>query len=276
MWTLKGWLGRSIPEGTAAGGELAAYAAVVDAVEGNTTFYALPSAQSAQRWAASVPSDFRFLFKLPKRITHERRLRDVADELAGFMHATSPVRSNMGPVSIQLPAAFGPDGFDALDGFLRSAPSDLDWAVEVRHLAFFEGDAERRLNDLLFERGAERVILDSRAVFAGPCVTAAEQEAFANKPRLPVRAVAIGPQPIVRFIGQTDPDANPAFWEPWVRTVTRWLDDGREPTVFIHTPDNIEALGLARRFYDDVRTVCGDLPALPEPPQVRERSLFDT
>ncbi len=276
MWTLKGWVGRSIPESTPTGGELAAYAAVVDAVEGNTTFYALPTPQSAQRWAEAVPDDFRFLFKLPKRITHDRRLRDAEDDLWEFLEATEPLRAKMGPVSIQLPAAFGPDGSSALDGFLRSASSEVEWSVEVRHPAFFEGEDERRLNDLLFGHGAERVILDSRAVFAGPCVTPAEREAFANKPRLPVRAVAIGLHPIVRFIGQTDPEANPAFWTPWVKTVARWLEDGREPTVFIHTPDNIAALDLARRFYDEVRETVPGLAALPEPPPVREQSLFDS
>jgi len=275
MWNLRGWLGRSIPQSTPAGGELAAYAAVVDAVEGNTTFYALPTVETARRWASSVPEDFRFLFKLPKRITHERRLRSIADDLQAFMVVTEPCRGVMGPTSIQLPASFGPEDLPALGSFLRAAPDELLWSVEVRHPDFFAGDDERRLNDLLFTHGTERVILDSRAVFAGPCVTPAEHEAFANKPRLPVRAVAIGQRPVVRFIGQTDPEANPEFWAPWVNTVARWLADGRRPTVFIHTPDNVAALDLARRFHDDVAAAAPGLQALPDPPPVRDQSLFD-
>ena len=35
--------------------------------------------------------------------------------------------------------------------------------------------------------------------------------------------------------------------------VAGWLDERRRPTVFVHTPDNDEALGLARRFHDEVR-----------------------
>ena len=35
--------------------------------------------------------------------------------------------------------------------------------------------------------------------------------------------------------------------------VPGWLREGRSPTVFIHTPDNVGALELARRFRDDVR-----------------------
>lgn len=42
MWSHREWLGRSIPRPTSAGQELAAYASILNAVEGNTTFYALP------------------------------------------------------------------------------------------------------------------------------------------------------------------------------------------------------------------------------------------
>ena len=87
--------------------------------------------------------------------------------------------------------------------------------------------------------------------------------------------MALGQTPIVRFIGQTDPDANPQFWEPWVDTVERWLRDGRSPIVFIHTPDNIAALELAHRFYDEVRSRVPELEALPQLAQTDERSLFD-
>ena len=159
--------------------------------------------------------------------------------------------------------------------FLGDVPDEFDWAVEVRHLAFFEGDEERRLNDLLFTNSVDRIVLDSRAVFAGPCVTEAEKEAFANKPRVPAKAVAIGDTPIVRFIGQTNPDANPEFWKPWVDTVQRWLRDGRSPIVFIHTPDNIAALELAHRFHEEVRLLVPELAPLPSLIEPAEQSFFD-
>lgn len=275
MWTHRGWLGRGLPAQLPTGHELAAYAGAVDAVEGNTTFYAVPSVETSARWASQVGPDFRFVFKLPRTITHDRRLRNAHDELRSFLDVMEPCQSVMGPVLIQLPATFGPDDLPALDAFLQAVPADFSWAVEVRHLDFFSGDPERRLNDLLFGHSVERVVLDSRAVFAGPCVTEAEQEAFANKPRVPARALALGQTPIVRFIGQTDPDANPQFWEPWVDTVERWLRDGRSPIVFIHTPDNIAALELAHRFYDEVRSRVPELEALPQLAQTDERSLFD-
>ena len=276
MWTHKAWPGRGLPSPLPAGTELAAYARVVDAVEGNTTFYATPSEQTVQRWASQVGEDFRFLFKLPRTITHDRRLRNASEDLDAFLRVMAPCKAVMGPLLVQLPASFGPEDVGVLEGFLEAAPSDFDWAVEVRHLGFFAGEAERHLNDMLFSLGVERVVLDSRAVFAGPCVTAAEQDVFANKPRVPARAVALGSSPIVRFIGQTDPDANPEFWQPWVDTVERWLLDGRSPYVFIHTPDNADALVLTHRFYAEVRSRLPELKALTPLAEPAEQSLFDS
>lgn len=276
MWTHKGWAGRGLGARVAAGTELEAYGRVVNAVEGNTTFYASPTTETAQRWASQVDESFRFVFKLPKGITHDRRLRNTSEELHAFLGVIEPCRDVMGPISIQLPATFGPEDIEVLDRFLREAPSFFEWAVEVRHLDFFAGVEERRLNDVLYTHGAERIVLDSRAVFAGPCQTPAEQEAFANKPRVPAKAVAIGMTPIVRFIGQTDPDANPVYWQPWVATVSRWLRDGRDPIVFIHTPDNVAALELSHRFYDEVRHEVPELAPLPPLASVAsEPGLFD-
>ena len=276
MWTNSGWPGRSIPANTPAGQELVAYSALVSAVEGNTTFYALPSRQTAARWDGLTPDDFRFMFKFQRTVTHDRKLRGADDQVAEFFDALEPCLPKMHPVAIQLPASFGPRDLDVLGTFLDGLPSVVRYAVEVRHPDFFDGgQTERRLNDMLFAADADRIILDSRAVFAGPRVTPAEHEAFDNKPRLPVRAVATNDTPVVRFIGQTAAEANPGYWEPWVETTARWLRDGRSPIVFLHTPDNVAAIDMARSFYEDVRALVPTLPPLPNAPAVSEPSLFE-
>ncbi len=102
-------------------------------------------------------------------------------------------------------------------------------------------------------------------MLAGPRDTPAEREAHQRKPRLTVRPVAIGDRPVVRFIGQTDTEANPRWWSKWVPKVAQWLDEGRSPLVFIHTPDNLAAPELARRFHGEVARLRPSLPPLPQP-----------
>jgi uncharacterized protein YecE (DUF72 family) len=274
MWANRDWVGRSLPHDTAPGRELEAYARVCNAVEGNTTFYATPDEATVRRWADATTTDFRFVFKLPREITHDRRLRDVDELLHGFLDRLAPLVDRMGPVMVQLPATFEPSDLDVLDGFLQDIPSDFAWAVEVRHLAFHAGgDAERPLNDLLHGYGIDRVMLDSRPVFDGPRETPEELDAWEKKPRVPVRPVATALQPIVRFIGQTAADANPPYWAPWVETVVRWIEQGRRPIVFLHTPDNVVSPDLCRRFYAEVAARSSIAPLAPPPPVAEQQGI---
>ena len=277
MWANRDWVGRYLPADTPAGEELAAYSSVCNAVEGNTTFYAVPSLAAVERWVEQTPDRFRFAFKVPRPITHNRRLRDAGPELDPFIRRLDPLAGRLGPVCIQLPASFGPESLPVLRDFLAGLTVDLRWSVEVRHLRFHAGgDAERELNDLLHENGANRVMLDTRALFDGPRETSEEIETTDRKPNLPVRAVATSTEPVVRFIGQTDEESNPPYWEPWIDRVVRWLDKGLSPLVFLHTPDNAVSPSLARRFHAAVRTRLPDLAELPEPlPVAASPSLFD-
>ena len=276
MWANRDWVGRWFPHDTPPGRELEAYGRVCNAVEGNTTFYATPDAATVARWRDATPPGFRFVFKLPREITHDRRLRDVERELGAFLDRITPMSDRLGPVMVQLPATFGPSDLGVLADFLDRASSVVAWSVEVRHLGFHPGgDHERALNDLLHTHGVDRVVFDSRPVFDGPRETPEEIDAWEKKPRVPVRAVATGEQPIVRFIGQTDPDANPPYWQPWVDTVVRWLDQGRRPIVFLHTPDNVVSPDLCRRFHAEVVACSDEAPLAPAPPVATQDRLLD-
>lgn len=277
MWAHKGWPGRFLPSGTGSSsgagsaGRLAAYATWCTAVEGNTTAYGLPSAATVATWAEEAPAGFRFLFKLPQAITHQRRLRNAEAELREVVDRLATLGQRAEVLSVQLPADFGPSDLGVLSAFLARVPSDHRYAVEVRHPAFFDGGpADRALAGLLADRGAEWTTFDTTTMFASPPTSAAEREAWGNKPRLPRREVAVGPQPVVRYLGRDDVDTTVAGWQPWVPVVAGWLGEGRSPTVFIHTPDNDEALALARQFHDEVRaaaatTTATEVAPLPEP-----------
>ena len=87
MWANRDWVGRWLPHDTPVGRELEAYSRVCNSVEGNTTFYATPETATVARWRDATEPGFRFVFKLPREITHDRRLRDVAEPLTTFLDA---------------------------------------------------------------------------------------------------------------------------------------------------------------------------------------------
>ena len=76
-----------------------------DGVEINSSFYRPHRLSTYQRWADDVPDHFRFAVKMPKTITHEGRLRDVAEPLQRFLGEIAGLGDKLGPVLIQLPPA---------------------------------------------------------------------------------------------------------------------------------------------------------------------------
>jgi uncharacterized protein YecE (DUF72 family) len=244
-------------------------------VEGNTTFYATPSLGTVKSWAEQTTPDFRFILKLPKTITHERRLADADEPLRAFLAAIEPLGQRAHVLWIQLPPSFGPADLGALTGFLRRLPRGYRYGVEVRHRAFFEDPrSEQQLERALGDVGAEWVTFDTTVLFGSPPVTDAEREAWTKKPRLPRRSRALTCYPVVRYIGRDDAARTVAGWQHWLGAVAGWLREGRSPTVFIHTPDNVDALELARRFHDDVRARVPEVEPLPEPIPSGPPTLF--
>ena len=275
MWSYAPWLGRYLPPSLSPRDRLSAYATWCNAVEGNTTFYATPAPGTVRSWAEQTAPDFRFIFKLPKLITHERRLADAGDPLRAFLAALEPLGPRSRTLWIQLPPSFGPGDLGALAGFLSQLPREHRYCAEVRHHAFFEdARAGQQLETVLGRVGAEWVTFDTSVLFAGRPMSAAEREAWAKKPRVPRRSRALTSHPVVRYIGRDDQDRTVAGWRPWLGTVAGWLREGRSPTVFIHTPDNVEALGLARRFHDEVRALVPEIEPLPEPIPAGPPTLF--
>ncbi|MEU4380009.1 DUF72 domain-containing protein [Micromonospora echinofusca] len=275
MWTHKSWQGRFLAHPLPANERLRAYAGWCTAVEGNTTFYATPTRETVASWAQQTDPDFRFVPKLPKIVTHERRLTGADEELRAFLDAVEPLGPRAHALWIQLPGSFGPADVPALARFLRGLPATHRYAVEVRHPAFFDDPrAARMLEEALAAAGAEWVPFDTTAFFRTPPTSDAEREAWTRKPRTPLRTRALTDRPIVRYLGRDDPARTVEGWQPWLDVVTGWLREGRSPTMFVHTPDNADAPELARRFHDEVRARLPGIEPLPEPEPVGPSTLF--
>ncbi|WP_112245123.1 DUF72 domain-containing protein [Kribbella monticola] len=273
MWTYAPWQGRLIPHPLPPSERLRAYASWCNAVEGNTTFYATPAVTTVESWAAQTAEDFRFVVKLPKTATHEQRLRGV--DLQPFFTAMEPLGPRNHAFWIQLPASFAPADLGVLATFLYRLPRGYRYAVEVRHPSFFDDErSAAQLEHVLDRVGAEWIPFDTVTLFRTPASSYAERDAWMKKPRVLRRTRALTATPIVRYIGRDDPQLTMAGWDYLVKAVVNWLAEGRSPTVFLHTPDNVDALTLARRFYSDVTAVVPNLEPLPEPLPVAPPTLF--
>lgn len=143
------------------GSHLERYAAIFDAVEINSSFYRQHKPETYARWAASVPAGFRFAVKLPKAITHERRLIDCDDLLARFAGEVAGLGEKRGPLLVQLPPTLA---FDAMvaDRFFSLAHDLLGgtMACEPRHADWFTPEADA----LLVEHRVARVAADPAPV----------------------------------------------------------------------------------------------------------------
>ncbi|MFJ2083279.1 DUF72 domain-containing protein [Micromonospora taraxaci] len=271
MWSHRSWPGHRLPSAE----RLAHYASWCDAVEGNTTFYATPTRDTVTSWATQTEPAFRFVPKLPKVVTHERRLTDVDEPLRAFLDAIEPLGPRAHALWIQLPGSFAPADVPTLDRFLTRLPRSHRYAVEVRHPAFFTDDrAIRLLEATLTAASAEWIPFDTTAFFANRPTSDAERDAWTKKPRVPLRSTALTDQPIVRYLGRDDSARTVEGWQRWVDVTATWLREGRSPTMFVHTPDNAEAPALARQFHNEVRARVPELDALPEPIPVEPLTLF--
>jgi uncharacterized protein YecE (DUF72 family) len=275
MWTHKPWQGRLLAHPLPPHERLRHYAAWCNAVEGNTTFYATPARETVATWARQTDPAFRFVVKLPKVITHERRFADVDEPVRAFLDAMEPLGPRVHAIWIALPGSFAPGDVPALARFLGRLPDDHRYAVEVRHPAFFDDPrAAGLLERALAVAAAEWIPFDTTAFFRSPPGSDAERDAWTRKPRVALRTTALTGHPIVRYLGRDDPARTIEGWQRWTDLAVEWLREGRSPTIFMHTPDNADAPPLARRFHDEVRARLPELDPLPDPIPAEPATLF--
>jgi len=137
------------------GSHLERYAQHFSAVEINTSFYRPHRVATYEKWASAVPAGFRFAVKVPRAITHERRLTDVDEVLARFLVEVAGLGPKLGPLLLQLPPSLGFNRVSAapfLASFRRSFAGDI--VCEPRHVTWFAPDVDKVLRDLAIARVA--------------------------------------------------------------------------------------------------------------------------
>jgi uncharacterized protein YecE (DUF72 family) len=138
-YSYKEWKGNFYPEKLPAKEMLSYYASRLPAVEINNTFYRLPQKSMLENWKEQVPENFRFSVKASQRITHFKRLKDVAEETRYLIEAVSVLEDRLGVILFQLPPNMKKD-FERLEMFVNQLPEGTRAAFEFRHPTWFDDD----------------------------------------------------------------------------------------------------------------------------------------
>jgi uncharacterized protein YecE (DUF72 family) len=259
-WRYREWRGRFYPHGLVQRRELEYVAERFDTIEINGSFYSLQRPASYQRWAASVPQDFRFAVKGGRYITHMRRLSGVEAPLANFFASgLLALGPKLGPVLWQLPPRLT---FDEarLDAFLAQLPRTTLQAAELarRHDARLEGrtwlevDADREVRHALeirdesFRDPAFLRLLERHDVAFVVADTAG---------RWPLLFEATARLVYVRLHGDVElytSGYSDAALDEWADRIRGWADAGHDVVAYFdndveaHAP--YDAAALARRL----------------------------
>jgi uncharacterized protein YecE (DUF72 family) len=230
-WTYKHWRGGAFyPPKLPAKRELEHYAGVFDCAEINGSFYRLPSEAAVASWRERAPEGFLFAWKVPRFLTHYRRLKDAAESVALIFDRMSGLGEKAGPALFQLPPQLKRD--DArLAAFLPLIEGRGRCVFEFRDPSWYAPE----VFDLLRRHDAAFCVSDHAAAPAPWEVTA---------PFAYVR----GHGPGGRYWGRYEP----AALQAWAEHVRRWRDEGRDVFNFfdndIDAAAPVDALALRALF----------------------------
>lgn len=143
-YSYKEWKGTFYPDGLAEKAMLQFYGRHFATVEINNSFYRMPSSSLLARWSEEVPKEFAFVLKAPRRITHEKRLKDTKDDISFFLKAASVLADKLGPLLFQLPP-YSKKDLPRLRDFLSLLPPGCRVALEFRHASWFTDDVYEAL-----------------------------------------------------------------------------------------------------------------------------------
>ena len=159
-WSYNEWAGVFYPNTST--NKLSFYSKVFDTAEVDSTFYAYPSKGLVFGWARYTPDEFLFSVKLPRLITHDKKLdlaKGAEADLMRFLGLMKPLiaAGKLGPILIQLPPSYSyASDYEKLKTFLGRVPEDLKFAVEFRHPSWLRED----VSSFLTGKNVATVVVD--------------------------------------------------------------------------------------------------------------------
>jgi uncharacterized protein YecE (DUF72 family) len=265
VWAYPGWMGEVYPPKTNPTDFLHFYSRHFSAVEGNSTFYAVPDEEILARWCAQTPADFKFCLKFPRSITHQGALVPQISNAIDFIDRVKILGDKLGIIFIQLPPNYPSDRFSDLAEFLTALPGrDFQIALEVRHQDWFRGDPRDRLRELLHRLGIGRVILDTRPIYQADLQFG--ERVVCKKPHMPIDLELTAPFTLIRYVSHPIAAANQTWLTEWCEPLRAWLDLSIQIYTCVHCP--IEARSpINARYLHQIWSQAGiDIAPLPPRP----------
>ncbi len=173
-WSYQEWVGAFYPDNRTS--KLPFYAKIFESVEVDSSFYRPPSKSMIAGWAKATGLDFKFSLKIPKSITHDRRLAGAEKEVLDFIQLVGPLdkAGKLGCLLIQLAPSFTFKEKKSLEFFFGLLPRHLHFAVEFRH----ESWNRKETRDLLKEFNIANTITDSPVGFLSKVVITATTHSY--------------------------------------------------------------------------------------------------
>ncbi len=145
------WKGYFYPEKIDKKDMLGYYTGAFNAVEINSTYYAIPGARTFESMERRTPPGFKFVVKAHKDMTHVDV--PVLETFETFLRSIEPVRNSgkLGCVLAQYPWSFkaGSDSAAALRSF-KGRVGDLPTVIEFRNAGWVNDDTFNLLRELDF------------------------------------------------------------------------------------------------------------------------------
>jgi uncharacterized protein YecE (DUF72 family) len=137
-WSYKDWLGIFYPKGLAAKDYLPYYSKIFNCVEIDSSFHRIPNQFMVNQWRTNTPHGFVFSPKLPKKITHEKKLKDSESTLLYFYSVLSKLKDKLGPIAIQLPPSIKLSTHEeTMKQFISQLSPEFKHDIEFRHKSWF-------------------------------------------------------------------------------------------------------------------------------------------
>lgn len=264
VWSYKEWVGELFPAGSKSKDFLHLYSRRLTTVEGNTTFYAIPSSDTIKRWSTETPETFRFCLKIPREISHNGPLVNHIDATRMFIERVAPLDQRLGPFFLQLPPGYTATQIDDLAQWLQAWPTTYRLSVEVRHHEWYSSPNEPTLMNLLDQHNVGRVLMDVRPLRAGPLPGAEEdlEKARDRKPDVPLHPLYSSDIALIRYIGHPNLTLNEPFLDEWAKRLRAWMQSGIQIYYFMHCPDERQSPTLCRMLQQRLEQLI-DVAPLP-------------